>query len=199
MNSKQILEALHGKLNHNNKTHFLGCFSADEVAQLNLICEDGRHFLFIANVLTSEQIHIMGHWIVFYITTHSIFFFDSFALCPRLYSKHFHNFLNKFKGFTIFKLSSRLQSDDSLVCGAYCIQFVFLCDWLGITKTCKFLGNMYHNNNYKLNDRKVLAYVYKKFRNMPLCRNTFCKKGMLYKDCVSLCSMRADFCCEKKK
>ena len=188
MNSKQILEALRGTLNNNNNTHFLGCLSADEVAQLNLRCEDGRHFLFIANVLTSKQIHLMGHWTVFYITTRSIYFFDSYALNPQLYSKYFHNFLNKFKGFTIFKLACRLQSDTSLVCGLYCMQFVHLCDWLGIAKTCHFLENKYHKKKYNLNDRRVLAYAYHTFKKMPVCKDTFCQKGMYYKDCLKLCS-----------
>ena len=188
MNSEQILQALRGKLDHNN-IHFMGCLSSDKVAQLDLRNKGGKPIAFIANVLSTQEIHLMGHWVAYYITGKCIYFFDSYALNPRSYSQHFLHFLNKHKEFTLFKLAFRLQSDQSLVCGAYCIQFIYLCNRLGIIKTCEFLRNNYEVCSYVINDRKVLDYAYDRFR-MPPCKSTFCKQGMTYKICVRLCTKR---------
>ena len=92
MNSEQILHALQGKLSHNNIC-FLGCLPADKVAQLDFRNKDGKPMAFIANVLSTEQIHLMGHWVAYYVTGKCIYFFDSFSLNPRLYSQHFFTFL----------------------------------------------------------------------------------------------------------
>lgn len=186
MNSEQILRALHGKLSH-NKIHFMGCLSADKVALLDFRNKGKKPIAFIANVLSTEDIHLMGHWVGYYVIGKCIYFFDSFSLNPRLYSQHFHHFLNKHKEFTIFKLAYRLQSDQSLVCGAYCIQFIYLCDRVGIIKTSEFMRNNYDVSNYVRNDRKVLSYVYERFK-MPPCRSTFCRQGMTYKMCIRLCT-----------
>lgn len=186
MNSEQILQALQGKLDHNN-LHFMGCLSADKVAQLDLRNKGGKPMAFIANVLSTKQKHLMGHWVVFYINGKCIYFFDSYSLNPRLYSRHFLHFLNKHKEFTIFKMIFRLQSDYSLVCGAYCIQFLYICNRLGIIKTSEFLRKNYNNCSYVMNDRKVLRYVYKTFK-MPPLQATFSKQGMTYKTCIALCT-----------
>ena len=176
MNSQQILLALRGQVNY-NVVNFIGCLPSNEVAHLDLshYHKDGKPIVFIANVLSSEQLHVMGHWVVFYIKGKCIYFFDSYALKPRLYSKHFGHFFNNHEGYTILKHKFRLQSDDSLVCGVYCIQFVYLVSQRGIIKTCEYLRNIYHKNNYVMNDRKVLRFAYKTFI-MPPCAKTFSKK-----------------------
>ena len=186
MNSEQILQALRGKLDHKN-VNFMGCLPADHVARLDLRNKGGKPIVFIANVLSTSEIHRMGHWVVYYIAGKCIHFFDSYAINPRLYSRHFLHFLNKHKEFTLLKLAFRLQSDQSLVCGAYCVQFTYLCDRLGIIKASEFLKNNYTVNDYVLNDRKVLKYVYDHFK-MPPCTATFSKHGMTYKTCARLYS-----------
>ena len=186
MNGQQILRALQGKLSQHNM-HFIGCLSADKVALLDFRNKDDKPIAFIANVLSAEKNHLMGHWVGYYVVGQCIYFFDSFSLNPRLYSQHFLHFLNKHKEFTIFKLAFRLQSDQSLVCGAYCIQFIYLCDHVGIVKTSEFMRKNYDTSNYVRNDRKVLSYAYEKFK-MPPCRSTFCSQGLTYKMCIKLCA-----------
>ncbi len=167
MNSEQILHALQGKLSHGNM-HFLGCLSADKVALLDFRNKAGKPLAFIANVLGTQEIHLMGHWVAYYVIGKCIYFFDSFSLNPRLYSRYFLHFLDKHKEFTIFKLAFRLQSDQSLVCGAYCIQFIYLCDHVGIVKTSEFMRNNYDVSNYVRNDRKVLYMKGSKCRRVDL-------------------------------
>ena len=186
MNSEQIIKALQGKLDHDNM-HFMGCLSADKVAQLDLRNKGGKPIAFIANVLSTKQIHLMGHWVVFYIIGKCIYFFDSYSLNPMLYSRHFLHFLNKHKEFTMFKMLFRLQSDQSLVCGAYCIQFIYLCNHLGLIKTSEFLRKNYNTCSYTVNDRKVLCFTYSHFK-MPPLQATFSKQGMTYKTCIKLCT-----------
>lgn len=172
MNSQQIQTALRGKIN-NQQINFLGCFSADEIVNLDVVDrKDKRGIVFIANILTKNQLQLMGHWIVFYIANKCIYFFDSYGLEPRLYSKHFINFLKKNSTFTILKNTFRLQADDTLVCGVYCCVFVFLLGKLGIMKTCLFITKSFSRKNFLNNDRKVIRYAYDHFV-MPQCTSTF--------------------------
>lgn len=185
MNNQQIMKALQGRLYHNN-IYFLGCLPADDVAKLNLRSESDKPIVFIANVLGASQASKMGHWVVFYVSDKCIYFFDTYALTPSLYSKYFRSFLNKHKDYPVFKLAAILQSDKTLVWGVYCIQFVYLCNKIGLERTSQFLKDNYDLGNFLKNDRKVLTYAYRMFK-MPPCIKTFCQssQGLTYKHCIS--------------
>lgn len=188
MNTQHILQALKGKLNHNT-IHFLGCLSADELPKLNLRDKDGKPLAFIVNVLTSNQKHIMGHWVCVYTIGKCLCYLDSYALEPRLYSRYFVDFFDRYKDFTLLQFKHRLQSDTSLVCGLYCIQFVVLCNHWGIIKASDFFRNNYQTCNYLMNDKNVLRFAYKYFK-LPPCIATFSKNAMTFNTCKAIMSTK---------
>ena len=68
-------------------------------------------------------IHIVNtgnHWIAIYVTKDTVEFFDSFGRKP-LYMKCKFDFKEK----RVIVYSKRLQDNQSLVCGLYCLGFVY--------------------------------------------------------------------------
>ena len=183
MEARHIMKVLEGKIRPN--VIFLGCLSADEVGRIKL-SDLPRHksVVFIANILSNDSPNTMGHWTAFHILDNSIYFFDSFALSPKLYSPYFRHFIMRHVHYNIFKLGCRLQSDNSMVCGVYCIEFVYKVSLYGIDYVKRYISKRYSSSSYTLNDAKVLQYAYRTF-NMPKYKPVFCNT-LNYKQCIAM-------------
>lgn len=79
--------------------------------------------LIIANVDTSEKPG--SHWVAFHFTPdREAEFFDSYGLSPSDYTRTFTDFLNSNASSWTFN-SVTLQSENSQVCGHYCLYYRF--------------------------------------------------------------------------
>ena len=125
----------------------------------------------------------MGHWVFLGKQSGRLVYFDSFAIAPENYSDVFGDLSRRYKDKGLFlNISKRLQSSESLVCGAYVL-------WIASTFSSKGLcGTMhaiatYFSRDKLTNDKKVLKYVYRHFR-LPDCRKVFCEGTANYLSCI---------------
>jgi hypothetical protein len=99
------------------KTCFLGCFSCDELANLNVRPNSGL----VVNFDDSQSVG--SHWIAIFIPTLGVCeYFDSFGREPP--SGDIHRFVSGFERCLISK--TLFQSPVSEVCGHYCLFYVTL-------------------------------------------------------------------------
>ena len=114
MNNVQIEKALRSDDTVTNV--FIGVFSADTLPS-------PKEFpaAYIANTEPSDMSG--QHWVAFYCVNDTIECFDSFGRNPAEYSEHLAAWIND--DYKIVQIET-LQSDDSTVCGQYCMFFVLL-------------------------------------------------------------------------
>jgi len=134
---------------------FIGIFAAD---QLNFNISK-RPSCLIAN--TDPSTMPGQHWIAIYFDAQgNVEYFDSFGRQP---TDDFVEFMKK-HGNKIRVHSNRLQSDDTYVCGMYCIYFLFY--------RVRNIMNMFKKfcNNARYNDRRICSFMYTHFRvNHKVC------------------------------
>lgn len=102
--------------------------------------------LIIANVDTSEKPG--SHWVAFYFTQdREAEFFDSYGLPPSDYTRTFTAFLNSNASSWTFN-SVTLQSENSQVCGHYCLYYSFFrCRNVSLSTIIhRFSKNKYRND-----------------------------------------------------
>lgn len=102
--------------------------------------------LIIANVDTSEKPG--SHWVAFYFTLdREAEFFDSYGLLPSDYTRTFTAFLNSNASSWNFN-SVTLQSENSQVCGHYCLYYSFFrCRNVSMSTIIhRFSKNKYRND-----------------------------------------------------
>ena len=101
---------------------FIGCFASDQLEHLSL-----NHFPCTIIVNTDERQMPGSHWICFRISNQKIEMFDSLGL---IYDNNLPikilAFIQRFTVSRSLKFNKRVQSDSSLLCGFYCIFFIFL-------------------------------------------------------------------------
>ena len=61
------------------------------------------------------------HWIALYVKDNEITYFDSFGV------EHFPKEIKKFVGHKNIKTNTRIQANNSIMCGYFCIGFIDLC------------------------------------------------------------------------
>lgn len=131
MNGATIAKVL-GEYEEETKPYWRGLFFAknvdDEIAEfLNLSTEN----IFVINVV-SEPRQKMSHWVLLYVSsddkrstdTYTVSYFDSFAKPPHVYGTDLDNALSSLASYArsdVVQSPFRVQSDDSEVCGIYCI------------------------------------------------------------------------------
>lgn len=95
-----------------------GIFAADEMPNYIYSFPSG----FIVN--TDTRAKLGRHWLAFYISSKTVGeFFDSYGHSPSYYSQNFQTFFNK-NGFEMKYNNKKIQSDDSKMCGQYCIYYL---------------------------------------------------------------------------
>lgn len=117
------------------------------------------------------------HWVAAYFNNdNSVEYFDSYGLSP--FNNEILNFLSE-NSSVIYKNGVHLQGLNSLVCGLYCIFFLyFKCRGYSLNKILKFF-----DKNRDKNDAKVCNFMYKKFEYIK----SICCKIPNAQTCVSYC------------
>lgn len=129
---------------------------------------------FIANT----QGHVLPgeHWCAFYDDGRDhVLFFDSYGRIPRQNSVYFYQWL---RGKSVKMNTIQIQSDESSVCGLYCILFLrhILCG-----ETLEQFVNSFDPSNTEINDSYVTVAVSRSYSEclshdngqkcLPLCKN----------------------------
>ena len=128
---KEIKEAKKQKQGLSNKKiekilncckSFIGCFACDQLDSLSI-----SHFPCSLIVNTDTLNQSGSHWIAIRVSKSKVEMFDSLGL---IYENRIPIqilvFIQRFSISRSFKFNQRLQPDSSVLCGFYCIFFIFL-------------------------------------------------------------------------
>ena len=165
-------------------TQFRGVLSADQLDDLEL---DKRNHILVCNILPISKKNDMGHWILLFITAKTCYVFDSYAFNLGNYGDHFTRFRRRIKRDVVYLNKRQIQSNFSLVCGAYCVYIAHVIIVYGVRQVQKHVRMHFNNNNKSVNDRNVLKLCYRLFSgSMPDCKQTFCPKSgyLTYDKCT---------------
>ena len=116
MNGGQIEHVLMN--NHITRVKFKGVFNKKT---LPIIYSLKKYVI----VNTSSNVNEMGHWILFIFNFNKLLFIDSLGKSPEVYGDKIEEYYHSFNGEKAILLKNPLQTDSSLVCGAYVIYFSF--------------------------------------------------------------------------
>lgn len=134
---------------------------------------------YVVNTVSDPK--VMGHWVLFFIDEgNQVNFIDSFAKHPSTYGGNIFKICNKFNAKYVVK--NQLQSNDSLLCGLYCVYFIFY-----LNKKFKMERILSHFScNYKKNDRMVERILSK--LGLEKCELKFCPMMMYNRGCLRVCT-----------
>ena len=133
----------------------------------------------------------MGHWLSVCKNNKEIWFYDSMGFSPEFYSSHISNYIKNHRGIKKFRNRKQFQSFSSIVCGGYQILFVYLLHQTqSFRKTLCNMDKMFpHRKDHILNDKILLKFLYKRFKNIGACNKLFCNYYTITKDlCNDICN-----------
>lgn len=150
MNTHQLQCAIHS--DPHMRYSIYGVFASDEINSIHLRPGTG----FIAN--TDDASQSGKHWIAFYYNDNNVLeLFDSYGNTLQTLFKYFKTFLSRYPKTNLN--TQRLQSNDSIVCGQYCLFFLFCRVRL---LSMKRILNIFSFNQY-VNDQFVYQFIEDRF------------------------------------
>lgn len=152
-------------------SYFRACVPISDLIYMNkLIVPDSKN-IFILN--TTAKQNIIGHWILLFISSSDITFFDSFGRIPDEIDVRINQFINKVHPEKLIVNRKRLQSRYSCACGAYSIFYsVFLCKGYSLEEI-----NGWFSKNTSLNDRSVVNWLKQRLPSISTANILHCKNG----------------------
>lgn len=148
----------------------LGVFSSDELSQVHLPPGMGV----IAN---TDVAGLPGrHWVAFFCNRkNSLEVFDSFGYSEKELIVYFNKFMRNYA--YIQSNEKRLQGDDTVVCGQYCL-FYLMCRVRGFTM--QQITDVF-SEDYQLNDNFVYSFIDNRFH---CCVNNVC--NVVNQSCIKI-------------
>ena len=127
---------------YRNELRFNGVYSRDNLPNKikNGVC-----------IINLDEYHDTGtHCVAFYVNNKTITYFDSFGVehIPKEIKKRIGN-------KNIITNIFRIQADDSIMCGYFCIGFI---DFMFNNNRLIDLNNLFSPHNFKKNDDIILNY-----------------------------------------
>ena len=130
----------------NYEPRFNGAFSRNNLPKI----KDGAY------IINLEDENSKGtHWVALFIDRNLAVYFDSFGIeyIPQ-------EVLNKIKDKSITHNIFRIQNNESVMCGLYCIVFI---EYMLAGKTLLDYTNLFSPNDYKNNDKIIYKYFKDKY------------------------------------
>ena len=131
---------------YQNEPRFNGVYSRDN---LHYKIKDGTY---VVNL--DEYSDIGSHWIVFYVESKTVTYFDSYGI--EHISKEVKKFVNN---ENIIANIFIIQTYDSVMCGYFCIGFI---NYMLMGKSLTDYTNLFSPNNFKKNEDIILNYFLNK-------------------------------------
>jgi hypothetical protein len=176
MNGTELAYVLLG--NNITKAKFGGVYN---VENLPLVYNERKYFI----INTSADVNIMGHWVLFIYYVNKLLFVDSLGKTHSFYGGKIEQYFNLYVGEKLILFKNAIQTNSSLVCGAYAIYFAFYINKkLSLNKIVK----RFNFNRKKLNDKKVEFFLYKISKTKLACHKQMCPGSMFHKTCRQICS-----------
>ena len=128
---------------------FIGCYASDQLEKISI-----NQFPCTLIVNTDEHGMKGSHWICFRISKQKVELFDSLGLIyeNKLPIKILE-FVQRFAISRSFKFNKRVQPDSSVLCGFYCVFFIFL------RQFCSFRNiQLWFCDTFAKNDNLIIKF-----------------------------------------
>ena len=126
-----------------NEPRFNGVFSGNNLPKR---IKDG---IYLINL--DEYADVGTHWIAFFYNRNEIVYVNSFGV------EHFPKEIKKFVGNKNIKANIfRVQTNDSVMCGYFCIGFI---DFMLARKKFTDCTNLFSPHDFKKSDNIILSYL----------------------------------------
>ena len=136
---------------YKNQPRFDGVFSRNNLFEYNSI-EKIKDESYIIN--RDEYADVVTHWIALFCKKNEILYFDSF--CVEDIPEEIKEFIEEFPGNKNIKANIfRLQEDNSIMCGYFCIGFI---NFMLAGKKLTDYTNLFSPHDLKKNDNIILSY-----------------------------------------
>ena len=132
---------------------FKGCYMNNNI-DIFMFLKDSNCF-FIMNSKVNPN--IMGHWVLFFIKRHSLYFVDSFGRSPISYGGVICEFFSKYEQDKHIIFSKQMQSSSSFVCGLYTIT----CAYIIAKDGPELIHHLFSHKSKDKNDCFVKCFVFK--------------------------------------
>ena len=126
---------------YQNEPRFNGVYSRDNLP------DKIKYGAYVINL--DEYSDIGTHWVAFYVDGKTATYFDSLGI--EHFPREIKNFTNKNITANIY----RVQNNDLIMCGYFCIGFI---NYMFMSKILADYTNLFSPNNFKNNDDIVLNY-----------------------------------------
>ena len=122
------------------KPRFNGVYSRDNLPKK---IKDGAYVINL-----DEYSYVGTHWIVLYVSNNEIIYFDSFGV------EHVPKEIKNFIGHKNIKTNIfRIQSNNSIMCGYFCIGFI---DFIFVGKTLIGYTSLFLPYDFEKNDNRII-------------------------------------------
>ena len=122
---------------------FIGCYASDQLESLSL------SFFPCTFIVNTDKNGMTGtHWICFRISKRRVEMFDSLGLIyENNLPKEMLTFLQRFAVSRDIKFNKCLQPNSSVLCGFYCIFFIFLRQFCSFGQIQKYFDDDVNKND----------------------------------------------------
>ena len=161
MNTFELQSYLLDSINH--KDFQIGVLASDELKSVTY-----QHFCIIVN---SDPSNLPGqHWVCLLKRSKTIEFFDSFGKDIRFYGRNFEKFVQMHGGKVKYNFT-QLQSNQSLLCGQYCLFFLI---YRNLNVSFYNILNCF-SQDFDANDTIVSTFFGKLKAQIKVNRNNKCR------------------------
>ena len=155
MNTQQISQLL-GSIDTVVAPYFRGTYTSDKLHLAKSFIDYNKPNVICCFTASSQEKY--GHWLLIYVTASNVLFVDSFAKEPGFYGQDIAGFVNSLGPYNLSPF--RLQSNDTVVCGAY---VCYIVHYLVLGNSLGSIYAKFNNGNYLHNDMNVLKWLYNNF------------------------------------
>lgn len=147
----------------------------------NFLCEYDRSKFYIVN--TSNDVGIMGHWVLFIFHRGKLFFIDSLGQIPEFYGSNIMKFYRNYMYKEIL-IKKNIQDPKSLACGAYVFYFSY---HITKGKSPKSISRLFSFKRLRYNDKHVENFLYHIAGTKRRCHILSCPYKYFFKNCNRSC------------
>ena len=127
---------------YENEARFNGVYSRDNLPKAI------KNGAYVINL--DEYSDVGTHWIALYVKNNEVIYFDSFGV------KHVSKEIKRFVGYKNIKTNIfRIQTDNSIMCGYFCIGFI---DFMFVRRSLIHFTSLFSPYDFKKNDNIILSY-----------------------------------------
>jgi hypothetical protein len=125
----------------------------------------------------------MGHWILFYIMSNTLYFIDSLGYTPQHYAGNIFQYFDNYNNVKEIVINKGIQNPNSYTCGGFVLYFAY---YLSIGVGVTAIMNCFNYRDLNRNDIIIEDFIYS-MTGQKGCNDFFCNAKTFFTQCNRLC------------